>query len=210
MEASCCYMAKSLADGMGWLEDHPKDETPGAPMARVVLVSRGVNEMAKAINAEGYLVDVEEPTTAEEVVQVGRKVFDMMVRRLAGASVAEKSLSAGSGVNAATFSGGRALTPESLSPGVKKEVPGGVKGHEKACKCAKCIVKRKHKMEKSRAKLGSGERFKEVEESAEESGAKDPAAVAAAIGRKKLGKAKFQELAAKGRARAARKRAAAE
>jgi hypothetical protein len=339
MEASCCYMAKSLADGMGWLEDHPKDETPGAPMARVVIVSRGVSEMEKAINAEGYLVDVPEPTTAEEVVHVGRKVFDMMVRRLAiagmekgyvkphtrktasgkvaqvagyndtrrtrgsrsafsaignyheptsehqkdwqekvraniaankeadagatgkpvkdwtfedslkwhktdiGERVVEatreflapldnvtmrrlrqsddedavlryafeqwekagrpmkKSLSAGSGVDAATFTSGRALTPEQLSPGVKKEVPGGVKGHKPSCTCAKCIVKRKHKMEKSRAKAGSGERFKEVEESAKESGAKDPAAVAAAIGRKKYGKAKFQEIAAKGRAR---------
>jgi hypothetical protein len=207
IESTCCYMAKSLADGMGWLEDHPKDETPGAPTARVVIVSRGVSDMAKAINAEGYLVDVAEPTTPEEVVTVGRKVFDMMVRRLGGAAVpAEKSLEAGSGTDSSTFTGGRALTEESLAGGVKKEVPHGCKGHAKGCICAKCLVKRKRKMEKSRAKLGSGERFKEVEESARESGAEDPAAVAAAAGRKKLGKEKFQELAAKGRARAARKR----
>ena len=50
-------------------------------------------------------------------------------------------------------------------------------------------------------KLGSGARFKAVEKSAAKSGARDPAAVAAAVGRKKYGKAKFQKLAAKGRAR---------
>ena len=41
--------------------------------------------------------------------------------------------------------------------------------------------------------------FKAVEESARESGAKDPKAVAAAAGRKKFGKKKFQEMAAAGK-----------
>jgi len=50
-----------------------------------------------------------------------------------------------------------------------------------------------------KAKLGSGARFKEVERSAAKSGASNPAAVAAAIGRKKYGKAKFQKLAAAGK-----------
>ena len=48
-------------------------------------------------------------------------------------------------------------------------------------------------------KLGGGGRFAAIKEKAAKSGARDPGAVAAAIGRKKYGKAKFQELAAKGR-----------
>lgn len=47
--------------------------------------------------------------------------------------------------------------------------------------------------------LGSGARFRAVEASARASGARNPAAVAAAAGRKKYGKKKFQALAAKGR-----------
>lgn len=47
--------------------------------------------------------------------------------------------------------------------------------------------------------LGSGARFKAVERSAAKSGASDPAAVAAAVGRKKYGAKKMGELAAKGR-----------
>lgn len=53
----------------------------------------------------------------------------------------------------------------------------------------------------SRAKLGSGARFRAVEESARESGARDPAAVAAAVGRKKYGAAKMAKLASAGRRR---------
>ena len=49
------------------------------------------------------------------------------------------------------------------------------------------------------AKLGSGARFKAVERSA--SGARNPAAVAAAAGIKKYGKAKMGRLAAAGRKR---------
>jgi hypothetical protein len=47
--------------------------------------------------------------------------------------------------------------------------------------------------------LGQGGRFKAVEKTAAASGARDPAAVAAAAGRKKYGKKKFQALAAKGK-----------
>lgn len=48
-------------------------------------------------------------------------------------------------------------------------------------------------------KLGSGERFAKLKEKlADKSGVKDPAALAAAIGRRKYGKTKFQALAAKG------------
>lgn len=49
------------------------------------------------------------------------------------------------------------------------------------------------------AKLGTGARFKAVEKAAAAGGARDPGAVAAAIGRKKFGKKKFQAMAAKGR-----------
>lgn len=51
----------------------------------------------------------------------------------------------------------------------------------------------------TKAKLGSGSRFKKVEEEAKKSGAKNPAAVAAAAGRKKLGKEKMSELSQKGK-----------
>ncbi len=47
--------------------------------------------------------------------------------------------------------------------------------------------------------LGEGSRFEAVEASAKASGARNPAAVAAAVGRKKYGKKKFQALAAAGR-----------
>lgn len=50
-------------------------------------------------------------------------------------------------------------------------------------------------------KLGSGARFKAVERSAAASGAKDPAAVAAAAGIKKYGVSKMASMAAAGRKR---------
>jgi hypothetical protein len=52
----------------------------------------------------------------------------------------------------------------------------------------------------SKAKLGSGGRFKALKNTlAHEGGVSNPGALAAAIGRKKFGKKKFQGLAAKGR-----------
>lgn len=51
----------------------------------------------------------------------------------------------------------------------------------------------------AKPKLGSGARFKAVERSAEKSGASNPAAVAAAVGRKKFGNKKMSQLAAKGK-----------
>lgn len=56
-------------------------------------------------------------------------------------------------------------------------------------------------LKKSKPKLGSGERFKEVEASAAKGGAKNPAAVAAAAGIKKYGKAKMETMAKKGKDR---------
>jgi hypothetical protein len=52
-----------------------------------------------------------------------------------------------------------------------------------------------------KAKLGSGSRFKAVEKAAAKSGAKNPAAVAAAVGIKKYGKQKMTKMAAAGRRR---------
>jgi hypothetical protein len=59
----------------------------------------------------------------------------------------------------------------------------------------------------AKAKLGSGARFRAVEKAAAESGADNPAAVAAAVGRKKYGAKKMAKMAAKGRARAAKGKA---
>jgi histidyl-tRNA synthetase len=56
-------------------------------------------------------------------------------------------------------------------------------------------------------KLGGGGRYEKLVSSLESKGVKDPKALAASIGRKKLGKAKFQSLAAKGRRRAEREKA---
>ena len=51
-------------------------------------------------------------------------------------------------------------------------------------------------------KLGSGARFRALESKlASRPGVTNPAALAASIGRKKLGKARFQKLAAAGRKR---------
>lgn len=54
---------------------------------------------------------------------------------------------------------------------------------------------------KSKAPLGSGARFAAVEKSAAKGGAKNPAAVAATVGRKKYGAKEMAKLAAAGRKR---------
>lgn len=53
----------------------------------------------------------------------------------------------------------------------------------------------------SKARLGTGKRFKALTRKLTGKGVRDPKALAASIGRKKLGKARFQALAAKGRKR---------
>jgi hypothetical protein len=52
-------------------------------------------------------------------------------------------------------------------------------------------------------KLGTGKRFSKLAKELAAKGAEDPKALAAYIGRKKFGKKKFQQLAAKGAARRA-------
>lgn len=72
---------------------------------------------------------------------------------------------------------------------------------------AKASLKTRRRLRKAAAratrtkKLGTGSRFKAVAASAKASGARNPKAVAAAVGRKKFGKKKFQKLAARGRKR---------
>jgi len=56
------------------------------------------------------------------------------------------------------------------------------------------------------APLGSGSRFKAVERSAAASGADNPGAVAAAIGRKKYGEKRMEKLSLKGKRKARRHR----
>lgn len=54
---------------------------------------------------------------------------------------------------------------------------------------------------KKKPKLGSGVRFRAVAASARKSGARNPAAVAAAVGRKKYGAKRMAKMAAAGRRR---------
>ena len=54
-------------------------------------------------------------------------------------------------------------------------------------------------MAKKKAKLGTGKRFKTLKKKLAKRGAKNPAALAAYIGRKKYGRKKFAKLSAAGR-----------
>lgn len=72
------------------------------------------------------------------------------------------------------------------------------KNPNKAYQAAKRAV-----AEAAKKPLGEGSRFKAVAKSTKAAGAKDPDAVAAAIGRKKYGAAKMAKMAAKGRRKAA-------
>lgn len=56
-------------------------------------------------------------------------------------------------------------------------------------------------------RLGGGGRYEKLIGELEKKGVREPRALASWLGRKKLGKAKFQSLAAKGRRRAEREKA---
>lgn len=60
----------------------------------------------------------------------------------------------------------------------------------------------------TKPKLGDGTRFKALTGELAKKGATNPGALAAVIGRRRYGKAKFQAMAAKGQRVAARRRAA--
>ena len=66
---------------------------------------------------------------------------------------------------------------------------------------ARALPKQRKARPDASAPLGEGGRFAAVEADAAASGARDPAAVAAAVGRRKYGKARFQKMAAAGRKR---------
>ena len=72
-------------------------------------------------------------------------------------------------------------------------MPGNLKDMRKKA------AKKAYEKAKKTSKPGEGKRFKALEKSIEASGAEDPGAVAAAIGRKKYGKGKFQKMAAAGK-----------
>lgn len=61
------------------------------------------------------------------------------------------------------------------------------------------IILRGIQIQEKKAPLGSGERFKKLEKELKAKGVENPGGLAAWIGRKKLGKKKFQKLSAKGR-----------
>ena len=61
-------------------------------------------------------------------------------------------------------------------------------------------------MHKKKPKLGSGERFRQLVEKLKKKGVKDPEALAAFVGRKKLGQKRFQKLAIAGLRRAMKKK----
>lgn len=71
----------------------------------------------------------------------------------------------------------------------------------KASKATRKKLAAKQKKTQKTAKLGSGARFKALEKSIAAGGAKNPGAVAAAIGRKKFGAKKLGKLSARGRKR---------
>ena len=60
-------------------------------------------------------------------------------------------------------------------------------------------AQKNYKKVAKKSKPGAGARFQAVKKVAKAGGAKNPAAVAAAIGRKKYGKKRFQQMAAAGR-----------
>ena len=62
------------------------------------------------------------------------------------------------------------------------------------------------KRRKKVAKLGTGKRFAVLEKKLKKGGARDPAALAASIGRKKFGKKRFAALSARARKKKGRKR----
>ena len=64
----------------------------------------------------------------------------------------------------------------------------------------KKLKKARKAYEKAKKKpVGEGSRFRAVVKAAKAGGARDPKAVAAAVGRKKYGKERFQKMAAAGR-----------
>ena len=128
-------------------------------------------------------------------------------------ALAKAGLSADTGTDEANLKGGGSFRRQSLRPRLEEASWFCPKcGYEvkaptrEAPLCKKCATAMEP-LKKGKPLLGTGERFKEIEKDARESGARDPAAVAAAVGREKYGANKMAELSRKGRRHAARERA---
>jgi len=96
-----------------------------------------------------------------------------------------------SGISAAAAQGG---VPHTAPAGAQSSLSSGMGVQSRGM--SPTVKSEEHSGKKLEKKY---EGFKAVEESAKESGARDPAAVAAAVGRKKYGKEAFQHAAAKGK-----------
>lgn len=90
-----------------------------------------------------------------------------------------------------------------MSPltGLKEGSPKDMAMDEKIAKKMPFHKSMKHKAMHKKPKLGSGKRFAALKSKLAKKGATNPGALAAYIGRKALGKKKFQQLAAKGKKR---------
>jgi hypothetical protein len=150
-------------------------------------VAKGVREIVAVVKAAMVPTrpETEVGTMQEEGItgsDLARHVSDFV-------TVVKAMLTTGYGTDSAQLRGGAALRRSGL-------------GRRKVRKARK-----RDRYEEARAhgaKLGSGARFRAIEEEAREGGARDPAAVAAAAGRRKYGKKRMAQMAAAGRKRKGR------
>lgn len=89
----------------------------------------------------------------------------------------------------------RSQLEKRVARGLKKAFPKG----KHAGLTKRRAARKKYEHAAKTSKPGEGKRFAAVKASAKAGGAENPGAVAAAIGRKKYGKARFQKMAAAGR-----------
>ncbi len=111
-----------------------------------------------------------------------------------------KALATGDQIVTGGATGGQVLRTQNLDRGVQSTTWSGRKIARQCRKLLKAVKEGNwEKARKHHAKLGSGARFAALEADAKDSGAEDPAAVAAAAGRKKYGKEHMARLAAAAR-----------
>lgn len=173
-------------------------------VARTVRVAKSLSELIAGTGEEGTIVDlflckggVEQlpggiTMNGSDIAKGLREIVEMTKGAL---------LETGYGTDSLQLTGGAALRRSGLNGGKQtrskgRRIQGGA------------IVKSKKRKQKkgpyertvaAGAKLGSGARFRAVAEEARRGGARDPEAVAAAVGRRKYGKKRFQQMAAAGR-----------
>jgi len=103
-------------------------------------------------------------------------------------------------ITGGTFS---ASVKTNMAAPVPKSAQSVRKRKRKKSLSARIAARKAYKKAKATSKPGSGKRFKALAKSAKAGGAKSGEAVAAAIGRKKYGKKRFQKMAAAGKKRKA-------